>query len=69
MTTSREFEAFLARVYVDADFRRRFLQDPSGEAKRAGLSDEEREALKKIDRNGLELAARSFHAKRDKKPR
>ena len=35
MKTSPEFEAFLARVYVDADFRSRFLAEPAGEAKRS----------------------------------
>jgi hypothetical protein len=67
MTTSPEFEAFLARLYVDADFRQRFLEDRSGEAKRAGLSEAEGAALEGIDRNGLELAARSHKAKRSQK--
>ena len=69
MKTSPEFEAFLARVYVDADFRSRFIADPAGEAKRAGLSEEETEALERIDRRGLELAADSYHAKRTKQSR
>jgi hypothetical protein len=67
--TTPEFEAFLARVYVDAEFRARFLHDPSGEAKRAGLSDTEGLALEKIDRSGLELAVRSYNAKRGRKVR
>jgi hypothetical protein len=67
MTTSPEFEAFLARLYIDPDFRARFLQDPSGEANRAGLSETEGLALESIDRDGLELAAHSYDAKRRKK--
>ncbi len=64
MTTSPEFEAFLARVYVDGEFRSRFLADPAGEAKRAGLSAAEGAALEGIDRCGLQLAADSYRAKR-----
>ena len=62
--SSPAFEGFLARLYVDADFRACFLADPDGEAAKAGLGQEDREALKKIDREGLALAARSFEAKR-----
>ena len=51
MITSPEFEAFLARIYVDKEFRTRFLADPSGEAKRAGLSAAEGLALENIDRD------------------
>ncbi len=64
--TSPAFEAFLARLYVDADFRTVFLADPRGAARRAGLSEAECEALAGIDRTGLELAATSFAAKREK---
>jgi len=69
MTTSPQFEAFLARVYVDPEFHDRFLKDPAGEARRAGLSETEGLALEQIDRSGLELAARSYKAKRSKKAR
>ena len=69
MTTSPEFEAFLARLYVDGDFRARFLADPAGEAKRAGLSEVEARALESIDREGLKLAAGSYQAKSGKKAR
>lgn len=58
------FEAFVARLYVDADARARFLADPRGEATRARLSSEEADALVRIDRPGLELAAASFAHKR-----
>jgi hypothetical protein len=61
---SPAFETFLAKIYVDADARRRFLADPRGEAVRAGLTPEECDALERIDREGLELAGMSFERKR-----
>lgn len=61
---SPRFEAALARLYVDADARRRFLVDPEGEALRTGLAPEERTALLAIDRAGLTLASESFVRKR-----
>ena len=57
-------EAFLARLYVDAKLRARFLADPAGEARRAGFDDATAKRLAAIDRTGLELAAESFAAKR-----
>jgi uncharacterized protein (UPF0276 family) len=63
------FEAYLARLYVDAPARARFLADPSGEAGRAGLPPAACEALVRFDRVGLELAARSFEHKRRHKHR
>lgn len=62
-------EAFLARLYTDAELRARFLADPAGEARRAGLDDASAERLAQIDRAGLELAAASFAAKREMKSR
>ena len=62
--TGPGFEAFLARIYVDRPARERFLADPEGEALRAGLTAAEAEALARIDREGLLLAAASFEAKR-----
>jgi len=64
---SPRFEGFLARIYVDAEARHRFLADPHGEATGAGLTREESEALAAIDRTGLELAAVSFQRKREAK--
>ena len=63
------FEAFLARLYTDAELRRRFLADPravagGGAGGGHGLSAEEIQALVDIDRVGLELAAASFARKR-----
>ncbi|HZN63323.1 MAG TPA: hypothetical protein VFC90_13035 [Planctomycetota bacterium] len=62
--SSPAFEGFLARLYVDSAFRARFLADPEGEARRAGLSCGDQAALRAIDRKGLELAAHSYEMKR-----
>ena len=62
--SSPAFEGFLARLYVDRDFRARFLADPEGTARRAGLGCGDRAALRTIDRVGLELAAMSYEKKR-----
>jgi hypothetical protein len=62
--SAHSFEAFLARIYVDVGARARFKANPRGEARRAGLSDEECTALEDIDWVGLEMAARSFARKR-----
>jgi hypothetical protein len=59
-----KLEAFLARIYVDAKARQRFLRDPGREAMSAGLSDEEIDAVKQIDQVGLELIADSLERKR-----
>jgi hypothetical protein len=61
---AQAFEAYLARLYVDAPARARFLADPRGEAERAGLPPAACEALARVDRAGMELAARSFERKR-----
>jgi hypothetical protein len=61
---SPSFEAFLARLYVDAAARRQFLDDPRAAAAAAGLSESECDALTRIDRDGLELAAESLARKR-----
>jgi hypothetical protein len=60
-------EQFLAKIYVDAEARARFLAAPYDEAVRAGLQEEQCRALEKIDRVGLEMAARSFGRKRERK--
>jgi hypothetical protein len=65
--SAREFEIFLARIYVDARARARFKDNPRAEARRAGLSDEECAALENADFVGLEMAARSFARKRELK--
>ena len=62
--SSSQFEAFLARIYVDDDARAAFLADPRTEAAKAGLTDHEAESLTKIDRVGLDLFAQSLERKR-----
>jgi hypothetical protein len=57
-------ESFLASIYVDSEARARFTADPAAEAKRAGLSPQECTALASLDRNNLELVARSMSHKR-----
>jgi len=57
-------ERFLARLYTDPDLRAAFLGDPRATALAAGLSPEDADALGRIDRVGLELAADSFARKR-----
>ena len=64
LRTGPKFEEVLARIYVDTGFREEFLKDPVDVARRAGLTAEEAEALAAIDRQGLDLAARSFAVKR-----
>ena len=62
-------EALLARLYSDAELRMRFLADPGDIAREAGLDANDAIAIVAIDREGLELAARSFDAKRASRPR
>ena len=62
--SSPRFEAFLARLYVDADERSRFLAAPRATARSAGLNDVECDALAAIDAEGLRLAGESFERKR-----
>lgn len=65
--SARAFETFLARVYMDAAARVRFKANPREEARSAGLSDEECAALENTDWVGLEMAARSFAHKSERK--
>lgn len=62
--SAKGLEDFLARIYVEAAARQKFLADPDGEARRAGLDPSECDAVQKIDRVGLAMAARSFERKR-----
>jgi hypothetical protein len=63
MSTPR-FEAFLARVLVDGKLRATFLADSAEVARAAGLDPAECDALTRIDRAGLLLAAESLQRKR-----
>ena len=62
-------EAFLARLYVDAEARRRFVADPRGCARQAGLAEADVDSLATLDPIGLELASRSFESKRGRPAR
>lgn len=66
---SAALEAYLVRLYLDPDARHAFLAGPRAAATAAGLPDGDVSALEQIDRVGLELAARSFAAKRLTTPR
>jgi hypothetical protein len=66
---SHALEKFLARIYVDAEARARFLAAPYQVAAQAGLEEQQCRALEKIDRVGLEMAAPSFGRKRERKQR
>jgi hypothetical protein len=68
-SSSTQLESFLARLYVDANARANFKSNPCGEAKKAGLSDDQCAALENLDWVGLEMAARSFAKKRQPKRR
>ncbi len=61
-----EFEKILARLYVDSEFRSRFLAQPGPVFAEAGMTNNQCEALTSIDRHGLLLAAGSFSFKREK---
>ena len=67
--SASQFEAFLARLYVDAEARENFKANPRAESKKAGLSDEQCTAFENLDWIGLEMAARSFAKKRQLKRR
>ena len=60
---SAKLEAFLAKLYVDPEFRTRFLADPRGEAAVHGFDERETEAVASIDRIGLKMAAASLRRK------
>jgi hypothetical protein len=66
--TGPAFEAFLARLYADTAARERFLADPRGEARRAGLGPAEAAALDRIDLDDLALAAVSYARKAARVP-
>jgi hypothetical protein len=63
--SARSFESFLARLYTDADFRKKFLNEPDTALNGADLTDEEKSDLRAIDRTGLVMAAHSFFHKRN----
>jgi len=62
--SSAALETFLARLYTDSAALARFDADPAGEARRAGLSVQECDALVRSDTIGLRMAAVGFGRKR-----
>lgn len=62
-------EAFLARLYSDDALYRRFLDDAPDAARREGLTSAEAISVAAIDRDGLELARKSYARKRAGKER
>ena len=58
-------EIFLARLYTDGDFLKRFLDDSRQALEGHRLTPEQKESLAAIDRSELILAARSFRHKRE----
>ena len=58
-------EHLLARLFTDRVCRERFLADPIGEGRQAGLEGAGLDAVVRIDRAGLELASASFARKRE----
>jgi hypothetical protein len=54
----------LARLYTDAAYRDRFLEDPEAELRICELTPKERIDLSAIDRVGLLMASRSYQHKR-----
>jgi hypothetical protein len=65
---SASLETYLVKLYLDRDARQAFVADPRAAAREAGLAEADVAALDRIDRVGLELAARSFAAKRATQP-
>jgi len=63
--SSPQLETFLAHLYTDAGLREAFLHDPRATAGNAALSVDDVEALCRIDRAGLQMAAHSFEKKRE----
>ncbi|MCG6875377.1 MAG: Os1348 family NHLP clan protein [Betaproteobacteria bacterium] len=63
--SAANLEILLARLYTDARFREAFLSDPEETARTHDLDETEIEALRNIDRNGLEFASRSYARKRE----
>lgn len=57
-------EAFLARLYTDERLRGAFLAQPDEVLRTAGLDEPTQQCLRRIDRDGLVLAAHSLAAKR-----
>lgn len=53
---SSAFRQFLARLAIDPKAYQQYLTDPTGTARKGGLSDTEQELLKKGDQNQMYAA-------------
>ncbi len=62
--SAQSFETILARLYVDPEFRGKFLAEPYTTLKDCNLSELEKEDFMKMDRAGLIMASQSFLKKR-----
>ena len=62
--SSRQFEAFLARLYSEREFLDEFMRAPERATRTMGLDPREQQAALAIDRAGLLMAARSYELKR-----
>ncbi len=67
--SSISLETFLATLYTDESLRRQFLAAPQETARNAGLAEEQVDALSRIDRAGLQMAAASYARKREQHKR
>ena len=56
-------EGFLARLYTDAGFLERFIEEPQRVAREAGLSDTQVQSVLAMDMADLRLAAGGYRAK------
>jgi hypothetical protein len=61
---STTLEEFLGMLYADREAQKRFRKNPVYEAELAGLSEDDCQALMKMDWAGFELACRGFERKR-----
>lgn len=62
--SSPKFETFLALLYTDETFRKAFYADRVKSCLNFGLTSEETDDMKSIDKAGLELAAKSYKMKK-----
>jgi hypothetical protein len=64
---SEKIENFLALLYTDEWLLKSFLETPTETLLNQDLGEEEKVALQKIDRDGLQMAASSYKSKRKKR--
>jgi len=67
--SQQALETFLARLYTEEAFRRAFIADPHGAARRAGLDDAQALQMASMDPDSVELAAQSYARKRESRQR